>query len=85
MDVRDEMFWPGLAYHRLGSLFSSPPWIEALIRTYGFGISAAARVRNGTVGDTIPFTVSTFGGNASACRSPDYCDPWLKTTKPGTR
>ena len=63
MDVPDEMFWLGLAYHRLGSLFSSPPWIEALIRTYGFGISAAARVRNGTVGDTIPFsTYRTFGG-----------------------
>lgn len=80
MDVRDEMFWPGLAYHRLGSLFSSPPWIEALIRTYGFGISAAARVRNGTVGDTILFShVSDLRGERLLCLPfSDYCDPLVE-------
>ena len=42
VSAREYGWGQGLADHRFGSPFSSPPWIEAISRTYGFEIMAAA-------------------------------------------
>jgi CelD/BcsL family acetyltransferase involved in cellulose biosynthesis len=80
LDVRDDRFWAGMADHRLGSLFSSPPWIEALARTYGFRISASASGRNGTVENAILFSrVTDLRGDRIVCLPfSDYCDPLVE-------
>jgi len=79
IDVRHEGFRPGMADHRLGSLFSSPPWIEALARTYGFTISASISPgRDG--GNGILFSrVSDLRGDRIVCLPfSDYCDPLVE-------
>lgn len=80
MNVRDGEFWPGTETHPLGSLFSSPPWVEALTRTYGFDISASASTRRGVVKDAILFSrVSDLRGDRIVCLPfSDYCDPFVE-------
>lgn len=87
IDARNEACWPGLAEHRLGSLFSSPPWIEALARTYGFDISASAFFgedgREGGVESAILFSrVSDLRGDRIVCLPfSDYGDPLVEDPK----
>lgn len=80
LDVHDARFQAGMAEHRLGSLFSSPPWIEALARTYGFDIKASASGRNGGVDSAILFSrVSDLRGERIVCLPfSDYCDPLVE-------
>jgi CelD/BcsL family acetyltransferase involved in cellulose biosynthesis len=80
MDARNKEFWPGIEEHRLGSLFSSPPWVEALARTYGFTISASTFGRNGAVESAVLFShVSDLRGDRIVCLPfSDYCDPLVE-------
>ncbi|HYG86285.1 MAG TPA: GNAT family N-acetyltransferase [Azospirillum sp.] len=80
VDVRREAFWPAVAEHRLGSLFSSPLWGEALARTYGFDISASTATRRGSVESAILFAcVSDMRGDrVVSLPFSDYCDPLVE-------
>lgn len=80
VDVRNGDFWTGMAEHRLGSLFSSPPWVEALARTYGFTISASVAGRHNAVENAILFShVSDLRGDRVVCLPfSDYCDPLVE-------
>jgi CelD/BcsL family acetyltransferase involved in cellulose biosynthesis len=83
IDVRKEEFWPGVADHRLSSLFSSPLWIEALARTYDFEISASASIRQGRTESAVLFSrVSDLRGDRIVCLPfSDYCDPLVEDTE----
>jgi CelD/BcsL family acetyltransferase involved in cellulose biosynthesis len=73
---RDER-WRSAADHRYGSLFSSPPWIEAVARAYGLAMSASVRVRSGAVAAGIPFAHvrDIRGDRIVSLPFSDYCDP----------
>jgi CelD/BcsL family acetyltransferase involved in cellulose biosynthesis len=73
-------------------LFSSRPWTEVLARTYGFEISASARLgRDGRVEAAILFShIRDLRGERVVCLPfSDYCDPlvedpaaWDELTEP---
>jgi CelD/BcsL family acetyltransferase involved in cellulose biosynthesis len=77
VDARNEAAWDAIARHRLGSLFSSPPWIEAVGRTYDFEILASARMKGGAIEAALPFShVRDIRGERALCLPfSDYCDP----------
>lgn len=81
----------GLANHRFGSLFSSPPWIEAISRTYGFEIMAAVPDRGGNADAAILYShIQDLRGSRTVCLPfSDYCDPlvedadlWIELVEP---
>jgi len=80
IDTRQDKLWGTIANHRFSSLFSSPPWIEAVARTYGFEMSASAHLSNGAVEAAIPFThVRDIRGERVVCLPfSDYCDPLVE-------
>jgi CelD/BcsL family acetyltransferase involved in cellulose biosynthesis len=73
-----------LASHRLSSLFSSPLWIDAVARTYGFDIVASVRSRSHAADDAILFShIRDLRGSRVVCLPfSDYCDPLVED--PGT-
>lgn len=81
VDARSDALRATLAEHRLGSLFSSPPWIEALARSYGLEISASACLRRGRIENAILFShVRDLRGDRVVCLPfSDYCDPMVET------
>jgi CelD/BcsL family acetyltransferase involved in cellulose biosynthesis len=83
LNARSEQIWPGLADHRLGSLFSCLPWIEALARTYDFEILAAASTRQGGAESAILFSrIADLRGDRIVCLPfSDYCDPLVEDAK----
>jgi CelD/BcsL family acetyltransferase involved in cellulose biosynthesis len=83
LDVRKEEIWSDLADHRLGSLFSSLPWIETLARTYDFEILASATPSRGKAESAILFSrVSDLRGDRIVCLPfSDYCDPLVEDAK----
>jgi CelD/BcsL family acetyltransferase involved in cellulose biosynthesis len=80
IDLRRDGLWATTGHHRFSSLFSSPPWIEALARTYDLRFSASARVENGAVLAAIPFChVQDIRGERVVCLPfSDYCDPLVE-------
>jgi CelD/BcsL family acetyltransferase involved in cellulose biosynthesis len=80
IDLRRDGLWATTENHRFSSLFSSPPWIEALARTYDLRFSASARVENGAVLAAIPFChVQDVRGERVVCLPfSDYCDPLVE-------
>ena len=81
----------GRASHRFGSLFSSPPWIEAISRTYGFEIMAAMPARSSNADAAILFShIRDLRGSRIVCLPfSDYCDPlvedadlWIELVEP---
>jgi CelD/BcsL family acetyltransferase involved in cellulose biosynthesis len=69
-----------IADHRFASLFTSPPWVEAVGRGFDLCIEAATR-RNGAGSDAaIPFCrVSDLRGDRVVCLPfSDYCDPLVE-------
>ena len=50
-DPRTDARWEGLSRTRLGSLFTSPPWIRAVCATYGF--RPEARIACDAVGEPV--------------------------------
>ena len=83
IDARKEGIWPDLADHPLGSLFSCPPWIEALARTYDFEILASASISQGKAENAILFSrVSDLRGDRIICLPfSDYCDPLVEDAR----
>ena len=77
VDARQTNFSNQIADHPLGSLFSSPPWMEAVSRTYDLPVSASARSVLGQRQDAVLFTqVSDLRGERVVCGPfSDYCDP----------
>lgn len=77
IDLRQEGLWATTARHPFSSLFSSPPWIDALARTYDLRFSASARIEDGVVVAAIPFChVKDVRGERVVCLPfSDYCDP----------
>lgn len=65
-----------LSGHRLGSVFSSEPWIEALTATYGFTIKASTRVQgDGTRAAIFYSEISDIRGErVVSLPFSDYCD-----------
>ena len=43
IDGLDPTLWQDLAHHASSSLFASRLWVEALVKTYGFDVSASVR------------------------------------------
>jgi CelD/BcsL family acetyltransferase involved in cellulose biosynthesis len=82
IDARDDELWRGLARHRFGSLFSSPPWIDAVARTYGFKISALACANGSELEAAVLFSyVCDVRGERVVCLPfSDYCDPLVEDT-----
>jgi CelD/BcsL family acetyltransferase involved in cellulose biosynthesis len=77
VDVRKAGIWSDISRHRFGSLFSSPPWIEAVGRTYDFEILASAHTTGGRIDAALPFShVRDIRGSRVICLPfSDYCDP----------
>jgi CelD/BcsL family acetyltransferase involved in cellulose biosynthesis len=82
IDPRQDGLWATTARHPFSSLFSSPPWIDALARTYDLRFSASARIENGVVAAAIPFChVQDVRGERVVCLPfSDYCDPLVEET-----
>lgn len=82
IDARRDELWRSVAGHRFGSLFSSPPWIEAIARAYGFMVSASVQVRGGVVAAGIPFVHvrDIRGDRIVSLPFSDYCDPLVEDT-----
>jgi CelD/BcsL family acetyltransferase involved in cellulose biosynthesis len=80
LDARNGELWSDIARHRFGSLFSSPPWIEAVGRTYDFEILASAQMRAGRIDAALPFShVRDLRGSRVVCLPfSDYCDPLVE-------
>lgn len=83
VDARKGEIWPSLADHPMAGLFSCPPWIEALARTYGFEILASASSDRGKASKAILFSrVSDLRGDRIICLPfSDYCDPLVEDSK----
>ena len=73
----DPGFWNNLAEHPSCSLFTSRPWMEAVAATYGFSISASARVIRDKVAEAIMFShISDIRGDRIVSFPfSDFCDP----------
>jgi hypothetical protein len=73
----DPGFWDGLADHRSSSLFASRPWMEAVAATYGFIISASARVIHNKVAAALIFShiCDIRGERIVSFPFSDFCDP----------
>jgi hypothetical protein len=91
VSAREYGWHQGLATHRFGSLFSSPPWIEAISRTYGFEIMAAVPARSSHADAAILFShIQDLRGSRIVCLPfSDYCDPlvedadrWIELVEP---
>jgi CelD/BcsL family acetyltransferase involved in cellulose biosynthesis len=69
-----------LANHRLSSLFSSPAWIEAVVRTYGFDVLASIPANHGAADAAILFShIRDVRGSRIVCLPfSDYCDPLIE-------
>ena len=80
IDARGEAYRNLAAGHRHASLFSSPPWIEAVGTAYGLRIEASARLRDGRVEAAVPFCrIADIRGERIACLPfSDYCDPLVE-------
>jgi len=80
IDMRRDDLWGSVADHRFGSLFSSPPWIEAVARAYGFEMSASVQLKSGVVAAGVPFVhVRDIRGERIVCLPfSDYCDPLVE-------
>jgi CelD/BcsL family acetyltransferase involved in cellulose biosynthesis len=80
IDAHDEELWSAIQAHPLNSLFTSPPWIDALTRTYGFPVSASADDKNMGAGSAILFSrIRDFRGDRIVCLPfSDYCDPLVE-------
>jgi CelD/BcsL family acetyltransferase involved in cellulose biosynthesis len=80
IDLRQDGLWAATARHPFSSLFSSPPWIDALARTYELQFSASARIEDGEVVAAIPFChVQDVRGERVVCLPfSDYCDPLVE-------
>lgn len=77
VSAREYAWGQSLARHRFGSLFSSPPWIEAISRTYGFEIVAAVSGSGSNADAAVLFShIQDLRGNRIVCLPfSDYCDP----------
>ncbi|MGL4968150.1 MAG: GNAT family N-acetyltransferase [Inquilinus sp.] len=91
VSAREYGWGQGLADHRFGSLFSSPPWIEAISRTYGFEIMAALPAHGSNKNAAILFShIQDLRGSRTVCLPfSDYCDPlvedadlWIELVEP---
>ncbi|MGK9230434.1 GNAT family N-acetyltransferase [Inquilinus limosus] len=80
VSARESGWGQGLADHCFGSLFSSPPWIEAVSRTYGFEIMAAVPARSSSADAAILFSHirDLRGGRVVCLPFSDYCDPLVE-------
>jgi len=80
IDLRDGRHWPGIIAHRFGSLFTSPPWIEAVSEAFELQILASAQTAATKVKAAVPFChVSDFRGDRVVCLPfSDYCDPLVE-------
>ncbi|MBV9111229.1 MAG: GNAT family N-acetyltransferase [Hyphomicrobiales bacterium] len=80
IDGQPEM-WRAIAHHPLNSLFSSQCWTEAVVRTYGFKVSASMKgVQNdGKADGAILYChLSDLKGERIVCGPfSDYCDPLI--------
>jgi CelD/BcsL family acetyltransferase involved in cellulose biosynthesis len=64
------------AEHRLSSLFSSPEWIEVLVRTYGFETFVSTTVRENVRSAIFFSVIRDLRGDRIVCLPfSDYCDP----------
>jgi CelD/BcsL family acetyltransferase involved in cellulose biosynthesis len=77
VDARRPQLGRDLGAHQLGSLFSSPPWIEALARTYGFEIQAVTAGGGGRAESALLFAhvADLRGERVLSLPFSDYCDP----------
>lgn len=80
IDARREEVWRALAGHRFASLFSSPPWIDALARTYGFKILASGIANGNKIDGAVLFSHVTDmrGERVLSLPFSDYCDPLIE-------
>jgi CelD/BcsL family acetyltransferase involved in cellulose biosynthesis len=79
MDARQEDLWHGVAKHRFASLFSSPPWIEVLARTYDLEVAVSGRIHRGKVEAVLFSHVSDLRGErVVSLPFSDYCDPLVE-------
>ena len=80
IDLRQDRYWPAIVNHRFGSLFTSPPWIEAVSRAFDLQILASARTAGNELEAAVPFChVSDFRGDRVVCLPfSDYCDPLVE-------
>jgi CelD/BcsL family acetyltransferase involved in cellulose biosynthesis len=80
IDLRHDQYWPLIVKHRFGSLFTSPPWIEAVAQAFDFQILASAQTAGSKLEAAVPFChVSDFRGDRVVCLPfSDYCDPLVE-------
>lgn len=80
IDPKRDGLWPTATGHRFSSLFSSPPWMEAITRAYDLQISASARLLETGLDAAIPFCqISDLRGERVVCLPfSDYCDPLVE-------
>jgi CelD/BcsL family acetyltransferase involved in cellulose biosynthesis len=78
VDARSPDLGRELAAHPLGSLFSSPPWIEALARTYGFAIQAATAGGRAASALLFAHIADLRGERVLSLPFCDYCDPLIE-------
>lgn len=80
IELRQDRPWPAIVDHRYGSLFTSPPWIEAVGRGFDLQILAATRTNGAMLDAAVPFCrVSDLRGDRVVCLPfSDYCDPLVE-------
>ncbi len=80
IDLRHDQYWPAIANHRFGSLFTSPPWIKAVSQAFNLQILASAQTAGTNLQAAVPFCrVSDFRGDRVVCLPfSDYCDPLVE-------
>lgn len=78
VDPTSDPGWESLALER-GSLFTSPPWIRAIVRTYGFDVRASVLRAGETTAAGVPFAQieDVMGARVVSLPFSDYCDPML--------
>ncbi|HYE48483.1 MAG TPA: GNAT family N-acetyltransferase [Azospirillaceae bacterium] len=80
VDARSGAVQAALAAHPLGSLFTAPPWLDALAETYGFAIAASVPGQGSNRQGAVLFSrISDLRGERIVCLPfSDYCDPLVE-------
>jgi Acetyltransferase (GNAT) domain len=80
IDLGHDQYWPAIVNHRFGSLFTSPPWIEAVAQAFDLQILASAQTTGSKLEAAVPFCrVSDLRGDRVVCLPfSDYCDPLVE-------
>jgi Acetyltransferase (GNAT) domain len=80
IDLPHDQYSPVFVDHRFGSLFTSPPWIEAVSQAFDLQILASTQTAGSEIEAAVPFCrVSDFRGDRVVCLPfSDYCDPLVE-------